>query len=54
MYASLFSYEPLERKKMIDYTQKINYSQIKTYQTSGALPGNSEEIVRAFEAFSGD
>lgn len=39
MYASLFSYEPTERKKMLSYV--INFDAIDQYCQSGGLPKNS-------------
>ena len=44
MYASLFSYEPAERMKMLNY--KVDPQTIAKYQQSGnALPANSAEVI---------
>ena len=47
MYASLFTYEPDQRKNMITY--EVNYDRIQQYEVSSAsLPKGSCHTLRAF------
>ena len=46
MYASLFSYEPMERNRYINY--QLNQDKIRQFQGSKILPNDSVSLLSAF------
>lgn len=46
MYASVFSYQPMERYKYINFT--LNEDKLRQFQGSGAIPLNSLNQLQSF------
>ena len=52
MYASVFSYEPMERYRFINFS--INEDKMRQFSGSGSIPNNSLQVLQDFMTMNED